>query len=116
MANNYGSRQTPRCSFCGKEQRMVNRLVAGPNVYICNECIALCNEILNDESFQDQGDARESIGPVKLPLPSEMTTSKPSTGLAVISMNIGPSSFCCQVPSSSPFAVSLSSGLTSVNA
>jgi ATP-dependent Clp protease ATP-binding subunit ClpX len=72
MANNYGSRQTPRCSFCGKEQRMVNRLVAGPNVYICNECIALCNEILNDESFQDQGDARESIGPVKLPLPSEM--------------------------------------------
>ena len=50
MANNY-SRQTPRCSFCGKEQRMVNRLVAGPNVYICNECIALCNEILNDEEF-----------------------------------------------------------------
>ena len=72
MANNYGSRQTPRCSFCGKEQRMVNRLVAGPNVYICNECIALCNEILNDESFQDQEDTRESIGPVKLPLPSEM--------------------------------------------
>ena len=51
MANNYG-RQTPRCSFCGKEQRMVNRLVAGPNVYICNECIALCNEILNDEEYR----------------------------------------------------------------
>ena len=30
---------------------MVNRLVAGPNVYICNECIALCNDILNDEDF-----------------------------------------------------------------
>ena len=71
MANNY-SRQTPRCSFCGKEQRMVNRLVAGPNVYICNECIALCNEILNDESFMDQEETRGNTGPVKLPLPSEM--------------------------------------------
>ena len=71
MANNYG-RQTPRCSFCGKEQRMVNRLVAGPNVYICNECIALCNEILNDEDFLTGDEAHEQIGPVKLPSPAEM--------------------------------------------
>ena len=71
MANNYG-RQTPRCSFCGKEQRMVSRLVAGPNVYICNECIALCNEILNDEDFLAEDGAREQIGPVKLPSPAEM--------------------------------------------
>ena len=71
MANNYG-RQTPRCSFCGKEQRMVNRLVAGPNVYICNECIALCNEILNDEEFLSEDGAQEQIGPVKLPSPAEM--------------------------------------------
>ena len=48
MANNY-SRQGPRCSFCGKDQKMVERLVAGPNVYICNECIALCNDILSEE-------------------------------------------------------------------
>ena len=71
MANNYG-RQTPRCSFCGKEQRMVSRLVAGPNVYICNECIALCNEILNDEEFLSEDGAQEQIGPVKLPSPAEM--------------------------------------------
>ena len=71
MANNY-SRQTPRCSFCGKEQRMVNRLVAGPNVYICNECIALCNEILNDEEFLIGEEEREQFGPVKLLTPSEM--------------------------------------------
>ena len=71
MANNYG-RQTPRCSFCGKEQRMVNRLVAGPNVYICKECIALCNEILNDEEFLNGEEAHEQIGPVKLPSPAEM--------------------------------------------
>ena len=71
MANNYG-RQTPRCSFCGKEQRMVKRLVAGPNVYICNECIALCNEILNDEDFLIGDEEREQFGPVKLLTPSEM--------------------------------------------
>ncbi len=71
MANNY-SRQTPRCSFCGKEQRMVNRLVAGPNVYICNECIALCNEILNDEGLFPEDAGSESFGPVKLPSPAEM--------------------------------------------
>ncbi|MBR2662038.1 MAG: ATP-dependent Clp protease ATP-binding subunit ClpX [Clostridia bacterium] len=71
MANNY-SRQTPRCSFCGKEQRMVNRLVAGPNVYICNECIALCNEILNDEEFLNGEEVHEQTGPVKLPSPAEM--------------------------------------------
>ncbi len=71
MANNY-SRQTPRCSFCGKEQRMVNRLVAGPNVYICNECIALCNEILNDEGLFPENAGSESFGPVKLPSPAEM--------------------------------------------
>ena len=71
MANNY-SRQTPRCSFCGKEQRMVSRLVAGPNVYICNECIALCNEILNDEDFQAPDARQEQFGPAKLPSPAEM--------------------------------------------
>ena len=71
MANNF-SRQGPRCSFCGKEQHMVERLVAGPNVYICNECIALCNDILSDEEFNDDERRNDQIGPVKLTLPSEM--------------------------------------------
>ena len=71
MANNM-NRQTPRCSFCGKEQRMVKRLVAGPNVYICDECIALCNEILGEEDLLFEDASRESYGPVKLPSPAEM--------------------------------------------
>ena len=37
------------CSFCGKEQDAVKRLVAGPGVYICDECISLCTEIIADE-------------------------------------------------------------------
>src|SRR5690606_37560462 len=41
-----------RCSFCGKPQDQVRRLIAGPNVYICDECIELCQEII-DEEFED---------------------------------------------------------------
>ena len=38
-----------RCSFCGKSQHEVRKLIAGPTVYICNECIKLCGEIIEDE-------------------------------------------------------------------
>ncbi|MBQ7845137.1 MAG: ATP-dependent Clp protease ATP-binding subunit ClpX [Clostridia bacterium] len=57
-----------RCSFCGKTQDKVRRLVAGPNVFICNECILLCQEIIADElpMMQDGPDAQE------LPTPAEM--------------------------------------------
>src|SRR5829696_8786275 len=37
------------CSFCGKSQRQVKKLIAGPGVYICDECIELCNEIIDEE-------------------------------------------------------------------
>ena len=39
----------PKCSFCGKDQDQVKKLIAGPSVYICDECISLCNDILNSE-------------------------------------------------------------------
>src|ERR671938_2112783 len=38
-----------KCSFCGKSQKQVKKLIAGPGVYICDECIALCNEIIEEE-------------------------------------------------------------------
>jgi ATP-dependent Clp protease ATP-binding subunit ClpX len=41
------------CSFCGKSQREVKKLIAGPNVYICDECISLCNDIIAEESQKD---------------------------------------------------------------
>ena len=40
---------TLTCSFCGKHQRQVNRLIAGPDVYICNECVDRCVEIIAKE-------------------------------------------------------------------
>ena len=38
-----------KCSFCGKSQKQVKKLIAGPAIYICDECIELCNEIIEDE-------------------------------------------------------------------
>ncbi len=43
-------RRHTRCSFCGKNQSEVRRLVAGPGVYICNLCIELCNEVLKEDA------------------------------------------------------------------
>ena len=41
------------CSFCGKSQREVKKLIAGPTVYICDECIELCNDIIAEEASRD---------------------------------------------------------------
>ena len=46
-----------RCSFCGKSQDEVRRVIAGPGVYICDECIELCQEIIDDDYFKADGDA-----------------------------------------------------------
>jgi len=57
-----------RCSFCGKSQEEVRKLIAGPDVYICDECIALCNEILAEE----ESDFRHFQTMSHLPKPSEI--------------------------------------------
>jgi ATP-dependent Clp protease ATP-binding subunit ClpX len=49
MAGDRDKNSALRCSFCGKTQDEVKKLVAGPTVYICNECVALCNNILKEE-------------------------------------------------------------------
>ena len=49
------------CSFCGKSQNDVRKLIAGPGVYVCNECIDICNEIINDDERLDKVAARTSI-------------------------------------------------------
>lgn len=43
-----------KCSFCGKSQEQVRKLIAGPGVYICDECVDLCNEILDEELLPSQ--------------------------------------------------------------
>ncbi len=58
-----------KCSFCGKTQDQVRRLIAGPGVYICDECIELCSEIINDE-FEDD----IQVDLTSLPKPTEIKT------------------------------------------
>ncbi len=56
-----------RCSFCGKSQNEVKKLIAGPSVYICNECIDICNEIINDDEQAETANVRST-----LPKPQEL--------------------------------------------
>lgn len=56
-----------KCSFCGKTQEQVRKLVAGPGVYICDECIELCNEIIEEEMDEDL-----DLNLVDLPKPAEI--------------------------------------------
>jgi ATP-dependent Clp protease ATP-binding subunit ClpX len=56
-----------KCSFCGKTQKQVKKLIAGPGVYICDECIDLCNEIILDELSESS-----SLGLQELPKPQEI--------------------------------------------
>ena len=42
------------CSFCGKSQKEVRKLIAGPSVYICDECVELCNDIITEEFERDE--------------------------------------------------------------
>jgi len=64
----YEEKKTLKCSFCGKTQEQVKRLVAGPGVYICDECVDLCNEIIEEE-FDEVYESFE-IG--ELPKPREI--------------------------------------------
>lgn len=60
-----------KCSFCGKSQDQVKKLIAGPGVYICDECVDLCNEILDEELFEGtpQAAATETTTPQLLDVP-----------------------------------------------
>lgn len=69
MSSRDGQSGNLTCSFCGKSQEEVKKLIAGPTVYICDECIELCNDIIAEEARLDK-DSDES--PTKLPKPAEI--------------------------------------------
>ena len=56
------------CSFCGKNQNEVRRLIAGPSVYICDECVDLCNDIISEEAQTNESESSSD----KLPVPLEI--------------------------------------------
>ncbi|MBU6200581.1 MAG: ATP-dependent Clp protease ATP-binding subunit ClpX [Acidobacteria bacterium] len=67
MAKFGDTAELVKCSFCSKSQKQVRKLIAGPGVYICDECIELCNEIIDEEFEQSAGQ-----GPDHLPTPREI--------------------------------------------
>ena len=70
MSEKKGSASTKvlHCSFCNKSQHEVRKLIAGPSVFVCDECIELCNDIIREEA---QASARASIR-TDLPTPAEI--------------------------------------------
>lgn len=61
-----------RCSFCGKTQDSVEKIVAGPGVYICNECIQVCSNILENEYYEDDDETYTTVEEETVPTPAEI--------------------------------------------
>jgi len=68
MAKGSSGEKTLYCSFCGKSQHEVKKLIAGPSVFVCDECIDLCNEIIRDELPP----STETTGKNELPTPADI--------------------------------------------
>ena len=67
-----GTKVPYRCSFCGKSQEQVRKLIAGQGVYICDECINLCQEIIEEEMLETP---RAKPAQTKLPNPRQINTA-----------------------------------------
>ena len=68
MSENQETDKKLFCSFCGKNQSEVKKLIAGPSVYICDECVSLCNDIIKE----DLAEANQESSEEKLPVPEEI--------------------------------------------
>ena len=66
MTNKKDDNDNLFCSFCGKSQKEVNKLIAGPAVYICDECIQLCSEIIEEETEKDAKDTQRVLVPKEI--------------------------------------------------
>src|SRR3970040_924404 len=69
MTDKVGGEKLLYCSFCGKSQHEVRKLIAGPSVFICDECIELCNDIIREET---QGEHGTKGAKSDLPVPHEI--------------------------------------------
>lgn len=68
----FEDRRIVKCSFCGKSQEQVKRLIAGPGVYICNECVELCLSVLEDENVSMHKSSKKDIKSISLTKPKEI--------------------------------------------
>jgi hypothetical protein len=80
-AQDEATPKTLHCSFCGKSQHDVRALIAGPAVFICDECVALCDDIVEDEKIQSLLKADEESGHQGYPATTEHLRAKPTAQL-----------------------------------
>lgn len=78
--NNNGRRDdydNARCSFCGKYRDQVKKLIAGPNVYICNECTELCSQLVNEEylSNKQEQPGQAAVAIEDIPKPKDIVAA-----------------------------------------
>ena len=64
--------KNPKCSFCGKKEQEVNQLIAGPNVFICDECVGLCDALLGHQQAPSLRDQKKKGAPILVPSPREI--------------------------------------------
>ena len=69
MAKNNDKSGGIRCSFCGKPQEAVRKIIAGPGVFICDECVSLCTDIIEEEVYEEGKDLEELA---QIPSPDEI--------------------------------------------
>ena len=72
MAKNNDTIKNVYCSFCGKPQASVRKIVAGPGVYICDECISLCNAVLEEEGILDEEERYTLTDENNIPNPKQI--------------------------------------------
>ena len=72
MARDDGRNHMARCSFCGKSESMVHKLIEGPGVFICDECIGLCNNLINESPVDNRSAGHKAEQDMVLPKPEEI--------------------------------------------
>lgn len=72
MARDDGRNHMARCSFCGKSESMVHKLIEGPGVFICDECIGLCNNLINESPIDNRSAGHKAEQDMVLPKPEEI--------------------------------------------
>jgi len=76
------------CSFCGKNQKEVTKLIAGPAVYICDECIQLCSEIIDEESEKATGEVEQTLTPKEITMMLDDYVIEQDTAKKVLSVAV----------------------------
>lgn len=96
MARNDNRTKNVKCSFCGKTQENVRRIVAGPGVYICDECIGVCKNIVEADAYDEDEALDYTLGEEE-ELPNPEQIKKILDEYVIRSRKCKKDTFCCSI-------------------